>query len=290
VPVAFYVGRKLGLPVILDFRDPFGLHESGDEPPRNIGDRFRAFIIDAAERKWVAAAQHVVLNTRNTLAAYRERYPFIESKSSFIRNHYDMGLYDPVPANIDPPKRFTILHTGTLRAETRLDDIGAALRRLIEKYHLGPDELVFRQIGRISEYERAQIATLGLSDFVDIVPVIPHAAMFTELRKGHVLLSMVDPRIRLRIAAKTYDYIAAGIPIVSITENTEVDELLAYRSDNERLRPGDIDGLVAALSKHLLLFRQTRAWPTPVEPPREFSSEMAAERFAHLLDNAMVRP
>lgn len=289
VPVAFYVGRKLGLPVVLDFRDPFGLHESSTESRRNIGGRLRERIVMAAERSWMKHAAHVVLNTRNALDAYQKQYPVIASKSSFIRNHYDVGLYDPVPATVDPPSRFTILHTGTLRAETRLDDIGAALRILIDRNKLEPDQIVLRQIGRTSEYERAQIRSMGLERFVEVVSPIPQCQISSELRRSHVLLSMVDPRVRLRIAAKTYDYIASGMPIVSVTENAEVDELLAHRRDNVRLRPGDVDGLVAALSRHLDRFRQTGAWPTPVEPPREFSSEMAAERFADVLRACILR-
>jgi glycosyltransferase involved in cell wall biosynthesis len=288
VPVGFHVGRKLGLPVILDFRDPFGLHESGNEPPRGIADRVRARIVAAAEHRWMMDASHVVLNSRNSLDAYRDEYPFLENKSSFIRNHYDLGLYDPVATNIAPPSRFTILHTGTLRAETRLDDIGAALRLMIERDKLTPDDIVLRQIGRITEFERAQIQSLGLERFIEVVPTIPQRAILGELRRGHVLLSMVDPRVRLRIAAKTYDYIASGMPIVSVTENAEVDELLAHRSDNVRLRPGDVQGLAAVLSARFAHFRQTGALPVPVEAPREFSSEMAAERFANVIELALT--
>lgn len=287
VPMTLRVGRKLGLPVILDFRDPYGLHETGDEPPRGLGDRFRAFLIPRMETQWMKEAAHVVLNTRNALQAYRERYPFLESKSSFIRNHYDLGLYHPVPPNLEPPKRFTILHTGTLRAETRLDDIAFALRRLIDQEKLVPGDIVLRQIGRISAFEQAQIADMGLSEFVETIPPIPLVEMLHELRKGHVLLSMFHPRVILRLAAKNYDYIAAGIPIIAITANPEADELLAHRSDNVRLQPGDISGLVATLSQHLARFRQTRAWPVPVEPPREFSSEVAAERFATILETTV---
>lgn len=287
VPMALRVGRKLDLPVILDFRDPYALHETGEEPPRGLGDRFRAFLIPRMETQWMKEAAHVVLNTRNALEAYRERYPFLESKSSFIRNHHDLALYHPVPPNLQPPKRFTILHTGTLRAETRLDDIAIALRRLIDQEKLAPGDIVLRQIGRFSAFEQAQIADMGLGEFIEIIPPIPLVDILHELRKGHVLLSMVHPRVVLRLAAKNYDYIAAGMPIIAITTNPEADELLAHRSDNVRLLPGDISGLVATLSQHLARFRQTRAWPVPVEPPREFSSEVAAERFATILETTV---
>ncbi|WP_272427900.1 glycosyltransferase [Polyangium jinanense] len=284
LPVGVHVARSLGLPLVLDFRDPWGLHESGAAPPRDAAERARHHVVAALEQRILARADHVVLNTRRALAAYQERYPFLAGKSSFVRNHFDASLYDPAPASPEPPARFTILHTGTLRAETRVDDIGRALRLLIDRENLTPADLVLRQIGRATEYERAEVERLGLSGFVEFAPTIPQRALLGELRRAHVLLSMVDPRVVLRIAAKTYDYIASGMPIVSITENVEVDELLAHRSDNRRIRPGDVDALVAALSAHYEQFRRARALPTPVPAPAEFSSETAADRFAAVLD------
>ncbi|MDI1447452.1 glycosyltransferase [Polyangium sp. 6x1] len=288
VPSGMWVARALGVPLVLDFRDPWGLHESGAAPPRDAAERGRHHVIDALETHILTRADHVVLNTRRALAAYQERYPFLASKSSFVRNHFDASLYDPIPASPEPPSRFTILHTGTLRAETRVDDIGQALRRIIDRDQLTPADLVLRQIGRATEYERAEVARMGLSGFVEFAPTIPQRALLGELRRAHVLLSMVDPRVVLRIAAKTYDYIASGMPIVSITENPEVDELLAHRPDNARIRPGDVDSLVASLSAHFDRFRATKALPTPVPAPAEFSSETAADRFAAVLTSLGV--
>ncbi|MDI3284543.1 hypothetical protein [Polyangium sp. 15x6] len=287
LPVAAHAAHRLGLPLVLDFRDPWGLHESGAAPPRDAAERGRHHVIAALEHRIVSRADHVVLNTRGALAAYQERYPFLVGKSSFVRNHFDASLYDPAPASPEPPARFTILHTGTLRNDTRVDDIGRALRRLIDRENLTPADLVLRQIGRATEYERAEIASLGLSAFVEFAPPIPQRALLGEMRRAHVLLSMFEPRVVLRIAAKTYDYIASGMPMVAITDNGEVDELLAHRPDNARIRPGDVDALAAVLSSHFDRFRTTRALPTPVPAPAEFSSETAADRFAAVLDRLM---
>ncbi|MRG90410.1 glycosyltransferase [Polyangium spumosum] len=287
LPVALHAARALDVPLVLDFRDPWGLHETGAEPPRDAAERARHHLLPVLERHALTRAAHVVLNTRRALAAYHERYPFLDGKSSFIRNHFDASLYDPAPASPEPPSRFTLLHTGTLRAETRIDDIGRALRLLIDREHLTPRDLVLRQIGRATDYERAEVEALGLSGFVEFVPPIPQRALLGELRRAHVLLSMFDPRVVLRIAAKTYDYIASGMPIVSITENPEVDELLAHRPDNTRVRPGDVAALAASLSSHLERFRATRALPAPATAPAEFSSETAASRFADILGRVM---
>jgi len=292
VPVGLRVQRALGLPLVLDFRDPWALHESGaDRAALSRIQRARQDAAEALERRWVARADHLILNTCRALDVYRARYPEIASRSSFIRNCYDLDLVEP-PDEVSRTghdgsgrRPFVILHLGTLRKETTIDDIGAAMRRLIDTARLAPGEIVLRQIGRISAYERQRISELDLAPYVEVLPPVPQREVLAELRRAHVLLSMVTAQVTLRISAKLYDYVASGMPIVSITANPEVDELLAGRPDSARLEPGDVDGLTATLARHLARFRETGALPTPAPPPAEFSSSAAAERVAAILNS-----
>lgn len=290
VPVGLRVQRALGLPLVLDFRDPWALHESGADPGLSRIERARQAAAEALERRWVGRADHLILNSCRALEAYRARYPEIAARSSFIRNCYDLDLYAP-PEEVkragheDAGRRpFVILHLGTLRKETTIDDIGAAMRRLIDTARLSPGEIVLRQIGRISAYERQRIEELDLAPYMEVLPPVPQREVLAELRRAHVLLSMVTAQVMLRISAKLYDYVASGMPIVSITANPEVDELLAGRPDSARLEPGDVDGLTATLARHLARFRETGALPTPAPPPEDLSSSAAAERVAAILN------
>jgi glycosyltransferase involved in cell wall biosynthesis len=288
VPVGIYVRRALGIPLVLDFRDPWGLHETGREAPSSAATRVRQRVIRELERRYFAEADHVILNTRRALAAYVEAFPEIEGKSSFIRNHFDMGLYaDPGPQPA-PPTRFTILHIGTLRAETTMDDIASALQILIERERLLPDDIGLRQIGRSSAYERGLMEEAGLSRYFEAIAPVPYSDVLRELRRSHVLLSMLHPRVDLRIAAKMYDYVASGMPIVAITTNPEVDELLVGRPDNARVMSGDIEGIVQALARRLAAWRASgRSLPAPAPPVPELSAETAASRMAAILERVL---
>lgn len=289
VPVGVHVKRSVGLPLVLDFRDPWGLHESGRGAPSGAGERARRAVVSALERRFLEEADHVILNTRRALAAYVERYPEIAAKATFIRNHFDMGLYEGPEGEAPPPSRFTIVHIGTLRVETTVDDIGAALRILIDRERLSPEDVVLRQIGRMTAYERDRIEHLGLTPYFEALPAVPHREVLRELRRAHVLLSMVHERVDLRIAAKTYDYVASGMPIVTITTNPEVDELLVGRPDNTRVLPGDIAGLADALGRRIAAWRRDRALPAPAPPLMSLSSEAAAEAVAAILERVIQR-
>ncbi|AUX40032.1 hypothetical protein SOCE26_014270 [Sorangium cellulosum] len=285
-PVGLHVKRALGIPLVLDLRDPYSLHETGSGPPSGLAERARRAVVPRLERRWLEGADHVILNTRGALEAYRARFPGLLGKSSFVRNHYDISLYAPPPAP-EPPRSFVVLHLGTLREEASAELVGAALRRLIDRERLAPGDVVLRQIGRMSDHDRACFERMGLAPFVEALPAIPQRDVLGELRRAHVLFTMFSPHVVLRISAKTYDYIASGMPIVSATSNREVDELLAYRSDSARVDPADVDGIAAALARHLARFRETGALPAPVTPPRELSAEAAAERVAEILDGVM---
>ncbi|AUX20530.1 hypothetical protein SOCEGT47_010020 [Sorangium cellulosum] len=285
-PVGLHVKRALGVPLVLDLRDPYSLHETGSGPPSGLAERARRALVPRIERRWLDGADHVILNTRGALEAYRARFPGLSAKSSFVRNHFDRSLYAPAPAP-EPPRSFVILHLGTLREEASADLVGAALRRLIDRERLAPGDVVLRQIGRMSDYDRGCFERLGLTPFVEALPAIPQREVLGALRRAHVLFTMFGPHVVLRISAKTYDYIASGMPIVSVTANREVDELLAYRSDNARVDPGDVDGIAAALARHLARFRETGALPAPAAPPPELSSEAAAARIAGILDGVI---
>jgi glycosyltransferase involved in cell wall biosynthesis len=286
-PVGLHVKRALGVPLVLDMRDPYSLHETGNGPPSGLAERARRAIVPRLERRWLEGADHVILNTRAALEAYRARFPELSSKSSFVRNHFDLALYSQAPEP-EPPRRFVVLHLGTIREEVSADQIGAALRRFIDRERLAPGDVVFRQIGRMSDHDRGCFERMGLTPYVEALPLVPHRGVLGELRRAHVLLAMFSPHVVLRISAKTYDYIASGMPVVSVTANREVDELLSYRGDNARVAPDDIDGIAAALARHLARFRETGALPVPATPPAELSSEAAAASVAAILDRVIT--
>lgn len=288
-PVGLHVKRALGVPLVLDMRDPYSLHETGSGPPSGLAERARRAIVPRLERRWLEGADHVIFNTRAALEAYRARFPELTSKSSFVRNHFDLALYAPAPApEPEPPRRFVVLHLGTIREEASADQIGAALRRFIDRERLAPSDVVLRQIGRMSDHDRACFERMGLTPYIEALPPVPQRDVLGELRRAHVLLAMLSPHVVLRVSAKTYDYAASGMPVVSVTANREVEELLSYRSDNARVAPDDADGIAAALARHLARFRETGALPVPAPPPAELSSEAAAASIAAILDRVIT--
>jgi glycosyltransferase involved in cell wall biosynthesis len=286
-PVVLAVARRLGVPAVLDLRDPWALHETGARADEEgLAVRARAAFVRRAERGMLARADRVVLNNERTLAAYRAAYPFLASKSDFIRNAFDLALYDP--PRVAPPDRFRVLHFGTLRADTPIDDLARGLRLFVDRERLGPDAVELVQIGHIGDHERGVVAALGLGAYFREGPRVPQADALSVLRGAHVLVVANTHVVSLRISAKTYDYVASGMPVLAISDNPELDALLAGRADHARVAPGDVESVARTLAARFAEYRATGALPTPTPPPAELSAERAAERLADVLRGCLA--
>ncbi len=285
-PVALAIGKRLSLPVVLDFRDPFALHETGARADaEGLDVRARAFVIRRAEASWMRRAAHVVLNTDKTAAAYRAQYPFLVTKSSVIRNCFDLDLYRP--AAVSPPSRFRLLHFGTLRADTPLDDIAGALRRFVDAKGLSSNDIELVQVGSMGEHERRVIGALGLDAFFRSQGRVDQADALGVLRSAHLLVVANTDVFQMRISAKTYDYAASGMPVLALSDNEELDELFEGRDLFARVRPGDIEGAFAVIARRYAIFEAERRLPYPEPPPEALSSTRAAEQLAAIVERVI---
>jgi glycosyltransferase involved in cell wall biosynthesis len=292
--VALRAAQKLQIPLVLDLRDPWSLHETGSRADdEGAVVRAQAALVRRIEARYLEHADHVVINTERALAAYRAAYPDLESKSSCIRNHFDLGLYRDAPIDEPEPGKLRVLHFGTLRADAPIDDLAHALRRLIDRARLTPADVELVQVGRVGAYERDVIERLALEPFFHARPAVPHAEARSTLRSAHVLVVLSTSAIRLRIPAKSYDYAASGMPVLAIADNPELDAVLLARPDSTRVLPGNVERITDVLTRHLAVARATRALPTPAAPPEEHSANRAASRlaaiFARVLQSAGER-
>jgi glycosyltransferase involved in cell wall biosynthesis len=285
-PVALRAGSALGVPVVLDLRDPWALHEAGAGA---ASEGFRratvARLVRAVEQACLRRASHVILNTRGALDAYRAAYPVLSSRSSCIRNCFDMDLYRPPTEPLPPPSRFRIVHLGRLRSDTPIDDLAEALRLLCADGRLRQDELELVQVGHVSAHERSVLERAGLLSSLHTIEHVPYAATLQLLRGCHLQVVLNAPSWRLRIPAKTYDYAASGMPVLAVSPNGELDELLrGPAASYARAAPGDVQRIAAVLGDHVDRFRASGRLPSPLAPPEALSAEVASRALADVLE------
>jgi len=206
---AWIIARRLGLPWVADFRDPWLTNSEINYPTpvhRWLNSRLEAIIIRTADRVSNVSPQ--------TQEDFIVRYPD-KSKASFltIYNGFDADDFVGIKRGRLPQKRLRILHNGTFYGTKNPISFLSALEKLRDDELLNDIEICF--VGASKKALQPLIDTLGLSPYVTILGYMPHQTSLQYLLDADLLL-LISGAARKRIPAKLYEYLATGKPILAL--------------------------------------------------------------------------
>lgn len=203
--------RKLfpNLPIILDFRDEW-LTTTLDLVSFNNNSRARMIALKT-ESEAVRDATKVVLVTEAARRELQARYPGVpKDKFVCIHNGYDV----PPPVALSPHsvknngQKVVLTYIGTVYGSTAPGTFVSAVQSLSPAIR---SRLHIRFIGHIeAQTYRNQLASLG--DTVELKGFVPQAEALAAIRDTDYLLLITHDRIN--VAAKFYDYLGGGKPIL----------------------------------------------------------------------------
>lgn len=281
---AVALARSLGVPAVLDLRDPWALDEWLVYPTivhRRLELRRMG--------RTLAAADAIVMNTPEAAAQVRRHFRALRSKAiATIPNGFDAADFAGEPAQRDDGS-FRIVHAGYVHAGASRDRramrarerLGGAVRGLnvVTRSHVVLLQALLRLLETRPDVRgRIEVHLAGsLTDFDRAVPgfelvrergYLPHAETVELLRSADLLfLPMHDlPRgTRARIVpGKTYEYLAARRPILGAVPDGDARDLLA-RAGASVVRPDDVEGMARALGEHVDRFLTGAVAPAPPE-------------------------
>lgn len=194
------VKRLSGRPLVVDLRDAWTLN------PYASHERFHRRVIDKQERWVFQCADAIILNSDGARKLYVEHYPEFAKKMTVIPNGFDaLNLAQP-----DEPVRepFRIMHVGAFYGSRTPDALLEALSRLdapVEFMQVGPPHPSFaRYEGDIR---------------IKVIPQMRHADAQVQMRSASLLYLRQgwEPDVTdyIAVAAKTYEYLATGLPILA---------------------------------------------------------------------------
>lgn len=223
-----------GRPLAIDFRDPWSLNMHHD----NSGVRHTA--IDRAEAFVVRHCDVLILNTEGAARLYREKYPAAASKCVAIPNGYDF-LPNPPPRDTAPDAPFVIMHVGNFYGRRQPDRLLAALASI------GRSDIQFIQVG--SPFP-------ALSEFasrvnIRVIPTVSRAEALSLMCSAD-LLYLVQGTIQttrdIAVGAKTYEYLATGLPILAESPPGENADLVRkYNPHGSVVTTGSIADIEVAI-------------------------------------------
>lgn len=263
-----WIRRRFGLPVVLDYRDPF---LNPRHPARALRDAVARFL----ESRWNARAAAILIPTermRELVRAPRSVPVHV------VENGFDDAALEGLPA-ASPARasQRTFVYTGKLyekaspipllRALKEVSESGAASRLL----HLGePSEDAQAQ----ARDEDLPLVALGQRSYAESLQAIRDAEVAVILSEGH----------RFEATTKVYDYIALGKPIlgVGVSEGSGIHEILE-RYGRYRLCPNQPEALVRAVRDMEPIGRE----PLGNALPLTFGRRFQAKRLAEILEQVI---
>lgn len=283
-----WLGRRLGVPWVADFRDPWTLC-----PFRGRGPAITQRINRALERQVFARSSHATFTTERTLARYQAAYPEAAARMSCLPNGFDATLLqDPVDAVLAPlpasaPLRLCFF--GRFRPLSPARAMLLALGHLLEREPRARGKVLASGVGALPPEDAALAAALGVSDAYEPLPAVRYEDTLGALRRHDISLLSTAPERDDVVPAKLWDYLAARRPILSLGRNPDVGRLLATLSAGVQLDPLDTGQVAELLGRCLASKAEGEQLPIPTrarsEPIAEFEAERLTQRLATLFES-----
>lgn len=247
------VGRALArafkLPLVVEFRDLWSTLPMPVFPTRMhraAAHRLERSIVRQASRL-IAVGPGMVEEIANEHGVDRDRAITITNgfdPADLARVHDDRGA---------EPRPFRLVYTGTVHVHYNLEPLWRALRSLADAGEITPDILRVEFVGNLDVRD---VERHGLEAFVEVGPYVAHDEVFDAFARADALLLFETPGYYARYgyAAKVFDYMLCGKPVLAVVEpGGNSDNLLKAAGVGHSVSPGDEPGLVQLLRDMLKL-------------------------------------
>jgi glycosyltransferase involved in cell wall biosynthesis len=238
------IARRLGWPLIVDYRDPW----SGHDWPRWRRSAVAQWFAHRLERRQLACSAARVLNTQAMRASFEKFFPRLDRARNFvIPNGFEARSEAPPPPDVGP---ILLMHAGEIFTGRSLVPVLRAAARLQARHPSRPIRVV--TFGELPPVEQVRIRAEQLEPWLEVRPRIPFTELFAELQRAHLLLAVVGEHMIYSTPYKVYDYMAAGRPILGIApRGAALFELLVDSGAGTCVEAGDAAGIEGALEKFL---------------------------------------
>jgi O-antigen/teichoic acid export membrane protein len=273
------VAERTGLPLILDFRDPWSLIQ---RLPEAVASRAWLSVARKHEELAVNAASLIVTNTAPLRAAMQRLYPGARRRIVAITNGCDD---EPLP-RVTRSTRFTIGYAGSIYLDRNPRPLFEAVARAVGRLGVTPDEFGIELMGDVERFDgvslRSMAADAGMEPFLVLHSPQPRAAAIAFLAQATVLVVLPQDS-HLAIPAKLFDYMRHDAWLLAITERTSATAQLLEDSGADVVAPGDPDRIADAIVRRYIEFRAgKRGIPLASNPV--FTRRAQADRLFNFIE------
>jgi len=206
--IALALKKRMGLPWLADFRDPW-----------TTMDYYKELLLT----RWADKKHHrlelEVLKSADAITVIGNGMKAeFEGKSGrsveVITNGFDEEDFSATKTQLD--KKFSIVHIGTFFSRVNPTNLWEVLKELKDESHPIISDLQIKLTGRVDSVIVESIRNTGLQEFLILSASQPHDEVLQQLKSAQVLLLCIFEQNKFIITGKIFEYLAAQRPIFCI--------------------------------------------------------------------------
>jgi len=283
---AYAIAKRVGLPLILDYRDDWIGNEYYDR-----GNPLRRYIERKLEQRIVRRAGKVVCASPESVWSFLRKYPDMdEGKFVHISNGFDPALFGNVPPKRDPDT-ISFVHTGSLTPKRTPEYFLRATKQLLQERPELARVIRIQFIG-YSPLQHEHLAdALGMRDIVEFVHNVPQqevARILSEEAGVCLIFQRQSEGGDTAIPGKLYEYLACRKPILCMADGGATVRLLEQLGCRLITRYDDVAGIKDTMQSIVLDYdRISTGFHWPNDTLKRFSRKEQTEELAALIDETV---
>ncbi len=273
------IHQKTGIPWLADLRDPWTNIYYNQTLPRTAATQAKDL---AWETEVVQTASAVTVVSPGMADEFGPRARQLQ----IIYNGYDA---DDLPAQRPAPHTgFCLSHVGNFFPALESPGLVAALAELVAQEPGFAQDLQLRFTGLLDAGVEARLREAGLGPYLHLTPPVSHHEAVVEMLQASVLLFSIanEGNVRALVSGKIFEYLATGLPILPIGDNSSgAGTVLAQADQGPMLPHDDTPGIKQALltAYHAWIAHGKRPVVRSSASAEAFSREGLTGQLAHLL-------
>ena len=257
---AALIKKKHGVPLVLDFRDPWASNPDLTARSRTVRAASRSL-----ERFCVRAADQITVNTVALRDDFIRRYPVLgEARFTTITNGFEEVPLAPKAAR---KSVFTLVHAGEIYLSRNPAPFLRAVLGLIQRRDIEAGELKVQLVGgcsRTTEID-ALMSTQELRSVVQIMPRVSHKEALQYQMEADALL-LFQTGFPLQVPRKIFEYMSLMKPVLAIAEGGSATARIIEDSKVGVVAEQSVESITSAL------LQLHRSWRTGADSTLERAS------------------